>query len=302
MSDKKTYYAFCLTINNYTENDIYNFSREKFKKQCSYYIYAKEMGESGTPHLQCYCYYPNKKTIAQVSKQHPRAHIEIAKGTAAHNIAYCKKGNQPKDEWNELGVNGGQYGRGLDFVEVGQPPAQGARTDLIKIADEIKHGKKVDDIIQETPDLYHTYGRTMTKLEDVILRTNVRREMTAGIWYYGSTGKGKSHKAFENFSPSTHYVWKFDTDNMWNDGYTQQEIVILDDFRGQMRYNDLLKMVDCWPNFYVSRRGREPMPFTSKKVIVTSSLHPSQVYKNLDARDSLDQLYRRFELVDLDNI
>lgn len=126
------------------------------------------------------------------------------------------------------------------------------------------------------------------------MRRKFRTEMTTCDWLYGPTGTGKSHAAFKDFTPDTHYVWK--SDNGWQDGYAQQPTVIINDFRGEIPYNELLQMVDKWP-YYVKRRGREPMPFTSKHIIITSSLPPDAIYHRRLEEDSLEQLNRRINLV-----
>ena len=59
------------------------------------------------------------------------------------------------------------------------------------------------------PEAYHQYGpRTLTKVEDIALRSKFRTEMTTCEWLSGPTGVGKSHRAFQGFTPDTHYVWK----------------------------------------------------------------------------------------------
>ena len=194
------------------------------------------------------------------------------------NIAYCKKDG--------------------DVFEKGDPPKQGKRSDLNTIKDEIMAGKSVDSIVLEDPILYHQYGRTLNKIEDLRMRTVYRTEMTEGFWYYGPTGKGKSHIAFNGYTPETHYV--LPDDNGWWDGYVQQPTVIINDFRGSIKYSELLQMVDKWP-YAVKRRNREPIPFVSKRVIITSALHPKEVYFNLCERDSMEQLARRFRIIELAN-
>ncbi len=123
--------------------------------------------------------------------------------------------------------------------------------------------------------------------------------MTKGIWYHGKTGCGKSETAFKDFNPDTHYVKSVNSKEAdWWDGYTGQETVIIDEFRGQITYSELLSLMDGWPK-KVSRRCREPIPFLAKKIIITSSLPPEEVYVNLAEKDSLDQLLRRCEIVEI---
>lgn len=161
----------------------------------------------------------------------------------------------------------------------------------------MSHAVSVDQIAEEYPMLFHQYGRTLSKLEDIALRKRSRQWMTQGIWYWGPTGVGKSHQAFKDFDPSTHYVWK--NDKGWQDGYTGQETVIINDFRGELPYNELLQLVDKWPHT-LSRRGREPVPFLAKTVIITSSLPPEDCYRRRAAEDSIEQLNRRFIVKEMD--
>jgi len=267
--------SFCFTLNNYTQQE-YDLLKSI---NCQYIILGKEVGEKGTPHIQGYLYFSNARSFNATKKLMSRWHLEICKGSADQNIEYCKKDK--------------------NFEEFGTRPQPGKRTDLILIKEEIMEGKKVDDIALENPNIFHQYGRTLNKLEDLAMRKKFRTEMTAGIWYWGPTGVGKSHKAFEGFTPETHYVWP--KDGHWWDAYTQQDIVIINDFRGEIPYNDLLQMVDKWP-YFVRRRGREPIPFISKKIIITSSLPPEEIYKHRNAEDRIEQLLRRFFILEIKKI
>lgn len=204
-------------------------------------------------------------------------HVEMCKGSILSNVKYTSK----EGSWSEHG----------------QLPAQGARNDLKDLAATIAQGAvTVDELCIENPEAVHMYGRTLDRVEDISRRKNYRTTMTTGIWYHGPTGVGKSHQAFEGFTPETHYVYP--DDNGWWDGYCGQETVVLNDFRGEIPYNQMLKMIDKWP-YSVRRRGREPMPFTSSRVIITSSLSPDEVFWRRDEKDSLAQLMRRIQVVNL---
>lgn len=269
--------GYCLTINNYVEADIAKMDGliNNARPIVTYVVYGKEVAPTTkTPHLQCYIYFKNAQEFSTVKRLFPTAHIEQQKGTPQQASDYCKEDG--------------------DYKEYGELPIQGTRSDLNEVYDKVKAGEDLDEIIYENPDVYNRCHRALHKLEDINLRKNRRTELTEGEWIYGGTGLGKSEYAFQ-FENS--YVYPYD--NGWWDGYKQQEVVVIDEFRGQLPFNELLRMVDKHPNYYVRRRCREPMPFTSKKVIITSSLPPWKVFKNLDASDSIKQLFRRFKVYNL---
>lgn len=271
--EKQRSRTWCFTINNYTQDDVNLLNQV----QCKYIVFGYEIGESGTPHLQGFIYFDDAKTLSTLKKKiHKTAHFEIANGTPLQAATYCKKDGR--------------------FEERGELPcSQGKRNDLDVLKDKIVRGMKVDEIVMDKPIMYHQYGRTLHKIEDLMMRKKFRNFQTIGEWIYGPTATGKSSLAFEGYHPDTHYVYKYDNSD-WQDGYEQQDIVIIDEFRGQLPLNALLTMIDRHPNHFMKRRGREPLPFVSKKVIITSSMHPSDVFKNLSADDKLEQLYRRITI------
>lgn len=263
--------AWVFTLNNYTDAD-YAYFKDTLK--CRYIICGKEVGEKkGTPHLQGYIYFDNARTFSAMKKVHSRCAWDDARGSTEDNEKYCSK----EGDWFERGEN----------------PKQGRRVDLEGRKKQIMDGMRVEDIMMEDPMCYHQYGRTMDKIEDVRMRKMFRTEMTEGLWLYGKTGTGKSHRCFHDFDPDKTYVWP--NDGKWWDGYRQQDIVVFNDFRGEIPYNFLLQLIDKWP-MTVPRRNREPMPFVSKKIIITSSLPPDKVFKNREVEDHLEQLLRRIKV------
>lgn len=246
-----------------------------------YLCYGAEVcPTSGRNHWQGCVYFFDKISIKQAQKLLgcDNQHMEINMWSDTETcVDYCKKDG--------------------NFKEFGILPAQGKRTDLESTAADLIAGTEtVENIILTNPMMYHQYGRTLEKIEDIQLQKKWRTEMTKGIWYYGQTGVGKSHTAFANYHPDT--VYSVPKDSQWWDGYKQQETVVINEFRGHIAYDEMLELVDKWPKS-VPRRGKMPMPFTSKLVIVTSSLHPKYVYHNRNDRDDIQQLLRRFEIIEL---
>lgn len=281
--DGKRHRAYCFT----------NFGDKiEFGKDMRYLLQAPEIcPNTGKLHWQGYVVWNNSKTRKQCSHSLGKISVFEARGSIEQQLSYIRGPFQDGDKVKPYNDN---------WEEHGKRPCQGKRGDLKEIQQEITAGSlKVDDIVLSEPMLYHQYGRTLEKIEDLYLSKQYRTEMTKGIWYYGKTGVGKSLKAFEEFDPDTHYVWPRDGHGLgWWDGYIGQETVILNDFRGEIRYNIILDLVDRYPTS-VPRRNRRPMPFVSKLVIITSSLHPRDIYVHREEEDSLEQLYRRFEIIEM---
>lgn len=253
----------------------------KFTKEMTYLAYAAEIcPTTGTHHWQGYVGFPNAVGLNGAIKKlqqekHPRLAARL--GSLASNEVYCSKEGKL--------IKHGTF-----------PTEQGKRTDLEDVRDEILAGKKIDEIVMEKPMLVHQYGRTLTMVEDICMRKKYRTKMTKGIWYWGPTGVGKSHMAFKGFTPETHYVHNVN-DGGWWDAYRQQPVVIINEFRGQIQFGELIDLLDKWPKT-VKRRNREPIPFTSELVIITSCAPPTEVYMNvLKGEEKLDQLTRRCEIV-----
>lgn len=254
----------------------------------SYLVYQLEQcPDTGMVHFQGYVEFKQPMTLGRIQQAvywGEQFHIERRFGTAKQASDYCKK-----DE---------SY-LGLGRMEFGHLSAQGARGDLLKLRDEIKEGKQVEEILMDDPMIYHQYGRTLEKMEDIRLRKMKRNWQTKGIWYYGETGSGKSHKAFTEHGDN-YYVKTWGKDTEWWDGYRGEEVVIFNEFRGQIAYAEILALLDKWPHM-VSRRGKEPIPFLAKLVIITCPVLPELIYKRqVDKADGLEQLYRRIEVVYVD--
>lgn len=233
--------------------------------------------ETGREHFQGFVYFHNVQgNVGKLNKWFGSAHLSAAKGTLAENEAYCSKEE--------------------NYVTLGdKPPGRGARTDIEAEVERVLTGNVTcDQLVLENPAFMHQYGRTMDRVEDIALRKRCRETMTVGTWYTGPTGAGKSHACFDDFNPETHYVKPLK--DQWWDGYKGQEIVILNEFRGEIPYGELMALVDEWPH-YVRRRGREPVPFLAKQVKVSSIMSPKECYsKYLEGSADMSEFDRRFQV------
>lgn len=283
----------CFTLNNYTDEEESFLQNNEFFK---YIIYGKEIGESGTPHLQGYVEFTTRIRFNTIHQWNVRIHWEHRISTAENAATYCKKGEQSKEEWNIHHSNGPNFGKNAIIFEKGIRSSQGKRNDLVTLKNEILSGKKtVEQIAEENTSAFHQYGRTLKELEIIRFKKNRRNTMTKGFWYFGKSGIGKSYDAFHNFG--TYYTWSKTSsrDNPFGFqcAYQQEPTVVINEFRGGLPYDCLLELVDEHP-LTIPIKNKTALHFNSQNVVVTSALPPWEIYKNRHKEDSLDQFARRF--------
>lgn len=227
-------------------------------------------------HYQGFVYFINERSNKALCK-HYRMYMRLMMGTLADNEKYCSKDGK--------------------YTQFGEWPKQGQRKDLQQIHEEIKSGKRVREIRQETPMAYHQYGRTMDKLEDDYLRTIKRTKRTQGYWYWGETGSGKTELAEKEANKLGSVYW-YDEDNGWWESYEGETSIIIDEFRkGDISFAKILKLTDKYP-YRIKRRGRDPYPFTSEHVFITCPYHPKAAFET-DEFNSIKQLERRFTIKEI---
>lgn len=113
------------TLNNYSEEEqarIRDFAGSDIVK---YLIFGREVGDSGTPHLQGFAHFKEPKSLNWLRAHFSdRAHFEKARGSFKANRTYCSKDG--------------------DFEEFGTAPSQqGSRSDL----DDAK--RFIDEFVRE---------------------------------------------------------------------------------------------------------------------------------------------------------
>lgn len=93
---------WCFTLNNYTDIDYSRLcDAVDDYEDCDYIVFGKEVGESGTPHLQGFVSFSRRKLLGAVISVLGQCHLEFARDVP-RAIEYCKKDG--------------------DFVEFGEPP------------------------------------------------------------------------------------------------------------------------------------------------------------------------------------
>lgn len=108
---------WCFTLNNYTDENQEELRRLGTDESiCTYLVFGRESGESGTPHLQGFLRFKVDIRPDRVKRLlgSDRCHIEQTRGTPLEASAYCKKDG--------------------DYEEYGRlPTSKGKRSDLDSI-------------------------------------------------------------------------------------------------------------------------------------------------------------------------
>lgn len=263
MSEAK---RWCFTLNNYSEEEYKEIVE---KLEWTYVIIGREKGKEETPHLQGYIELQTKKRLTLLKKLNGRIHWEKLKGKPWQAADYCKKDGDFQ-EWGEISVKEKQTKKDEDFS--------------VTLNSFLTGGMR--KVMANTP----TMGRVRLLEKWATYLEPSRNEKPFVHWIWGASGTGKSKLASEYEDQ----YWKDDT--KWWDGYDGQETVIIDDFRAHvMRFTYLLRLLDRYPMRVEVKGGYRQMK--SKNIIITSIVHPSQVYQMTQEEEPLEQLIRRIDKI-----
>jgi len=119
------------------------------------------------------------------------------------------------------------------------------------------------------------------------------------LWFKGETGEGKTRKALEIAEMFNLSFWMTNDSLKWFDGYTGQELVIMDDFRKNMLgdWNYLLRLLDGY-GLAVQVKGGFAI-WKPKIIIITSPATPHEAFSWVNKEgeeqgwDKEEQLIRR---------
>lgn len=249
------------TLNNYSDEDI-ALVRGLIT---TYHVCGREVGDSGTPHLQGYIEMETQQTLSALKKKLPKAHLEVAKGNADQNKVYCTK---DKDV----------------LLETGKPKRQGNRTDIDAVRENLADGANMRAVVETARSL-----QSIRMAEIYLTYHEEKRDWKPVVkWFYGPAGSGKTRQAHaESVDP-------FVCGNTikWWQGYDKHEHVIVDDFRTSFcKLDELLKLLDRYP-FLVECKGSSRQ-LLAKQIIVTSPYKPEHFYA--DTGEDIAQLLRRID-------
>lgn len=274
---------WCFTINNYSDADITALRSLFDTGKIKFLIVGRETGASGTPHLQGYAEFSTPARFnAARSAISSRCHIEPARGDSSSNVAYCSKDG---DVVLQLGESGQSR-----QADAGRESA--FKRQCRDVFDELKSTGDLGAVAREHPDLFLRYSQGLRSATILLRDPGPIRPKPVVYWLWGKTGVGKSRAVAQKWPDA---YWKMM--NKWWDGYTWQDVVVLDDMRGtSFDFAFLLTLFEQNPVRVECKGGS--MNFNSKIIVVTTPHLPHMTFLAHDDED-MEQIARRIKLIEV---
>ncbi len=267
--------GWVFTINNYVDAQC---GFLKGWEQPKYLVVGKEVGTSGTPHLQGYVYFKDAVS-ASALQQHltghgmwPGAWHQPARGGPEANKAYCSKEHL--------------------LVEKGEPPSKGPGhaigTPLDRYVSAVKNGDSLHSLWESHTNVMIRNNAGATAMRNHYMDRRLKPEPKIFV-LWGKTGTGKSKWARDSFGSDADTVYWVSPGygRLWWGGYDGQETTVFDDFTPDQLPMHHFKLLTDRYSYRVEGKGTQ-MPFVSKYIVFTSNVDPKRWYRSWDLEESQD--------------
>lgn len=252
-------------------------------------VFSYCISAQGRKHIHMVVTFNKVKRLKAVASIYGKCHVEQMRGNKEQAEKYILKEGEAFEEKGEqvLYVSGD-----FSYIENNQ----GKRTDLEEIEQLIKDGFAPKEIMR----IRFSYRKYEKMIKDAYydkrsMETPKYRKVNV-VWHFGETGTGKSYGVIQD-TPEEHLYIYNDYDNGGMDGYNGEPVLLMDEFRGDIKYRILLNMLDGYKMQVHSRYANIMMLWNT--VHITSPYAPDEVYKGIKETDtdSIKQLYRRINTV-----
>lgn len=249
-------------------------------------------------HMACY---GNTTTLKKVSDIFSQAHVEPQLGGKTKLKKYLLKEGEYAEKGEQVLCH-----KGMETIE---EPQQGKRSDLDEIEELLNAGATPEEIF-ETAFRYRKYEKMIRA--DYLARRIKETPLIKEMWneyHWGKSGTGKTYtyiKLSEQHPGNVYLCTDYSNSGSSGGGFdfyanNPAKIIVLDEFRGQMRYNQLLSLLDIYSRNQSHCRYQNVYNLWTS-VIICSIFPLEQVYsfmvddskKNIDTKE---QLFRRFKII-----
>lgn len=292
--------SICWTWWNYDEEDLTRLhsiisggddaTHTDIVRFISYQIEKDPEGGNAT-HIQGYTesFRNKRKTLNGWKRLFGCNHIHIERRRSPDRqdaIAYTQD-----PEKRAQSPNSGPWSRGT------HGGSQGERTDLEKIRGDIINGdiSSWAELIEDFTIKAGTLSKNMKFIAMLLMKYQPKRRWPMEvIIHYGPSGTGKTRAAYDlSWLPEEDQsIFQLDYDNKAFpcNGYGGEAVLLLDEFRGGLKFGWLLRLLDRYPMLVNVKYGAEQI--RAKYVIITTNVVYNKWYKKTSVPDQ-SMLMRR---------
>lgn len=228
-----------------------------------------EQGAGGFLHWQVLAVFDRNVRLAGVRKVFGDVHAELSRSSAADDYVWKEDTRVPNTQF-ELGRRAVRRNCKRDWAEVWESAVAGS-------------------IMEIDPAIRVQHYRTLRTIGSDHCKTMPMERRVHVFW--GRSGTGKSRRAWDEAGFD---AYSKDPRTKFWDGYSGQEKVVIDEFRGGIDVAHILRWCDRYP-VRVEIKGAS-VPFAATEIWITSNVDPRNWYPDLDA-DTKEALLRRLEIV-----
>ena len=264
-------------------------------QECKYIVGQwEECPKTKAIHFQGYAQLKKKCTSIKKMKKilaSKSVHVEAARGTAEENDEYCTK--------SRTAIAGTLYRHGE--IEL---TTKGKRNDLDAIQKQLDKGVKPDTIAVEHFGAWCRNYRAIDRYAQIVLKKSIpdfRKITVQCLW--GEAGVGKSREAIERsntkYGPNEWYEPVINKDGqMWFSNYEGQKCLIINEFYGQVKFSQMLKILDGY-KLEIEKKGGSCWA-AWETIIITSNKHPKEWWNGMSSipQKCIPAFVRRFESVE----
>ena len=254
----------CITCNNPTSEASEVLSRAEAAPVCTFLVFQKEVGASGTPHYQAYAEFSRAVRFAYINRIFGSScHVEPRSGPQDRAIAYCEK---------EEGHLDGPW-------RYGDPKsgASGSRTDLTTFKDAVKAGTPLIDLIESHTSVLARYPRFYDFLR--VHFNRVPRDSFEVRLLFGPPGTGKTEYVYNSVEFDHLYTTPVMGSGFWLDQYAGERHALLDDFGGGLSGVSRTNLLRLTHKFPVKAPVKGGFTLWNPEIIwITTNLKPQEWY------------------------
>lgn len=264
---------FIIVLNNFTEEELARINdRDTWPEFLRYVEYELEHVnvEGKTPHVQGWCCTWDPVRESAFKKWLRRAHFEVMRENKKASMKYCDK-------------EGGK-------ICIGDPPAQGFRTDIVGVKRRLDNGERLFDIQMNDEQAFSIVTKNERALEKYQNGVRFKKYLSRGritpeiYIVYGESGVRKTKSIYDKHGVGNVYR-ACDLTGKWFDGYNGQPVVLYDDVKngGIMDITLFKKWTTGDPEMVPIKGGF--VPFQPEIIYFTSNHAPETWWSSASSED-----------------